>query len=118
MTRASLSLLPLLLLFCAFFPAIAATQSARIETSNSLDHLTKQHQRILDQLNTPDDGKIMHLDDPRVPGLLKQGWQIAGEWAAAYFNAHPEPTKSELTNIFAGFAPPPNATKSQYGDFL
>src|SRR4029077_6869908 len=114
MTRASLSLLPLLLLPCAFFPAIAATQSAPIETSNSFDKLRKEHQLILNQLNTPNnDAKIMHLDDPRVPGLLKQGWQIAGEWAAAYFNANPTPTKSELTNIFSGFAPPTNATKSQ-----
>src|SRR6266705_3909119 len=114
------SLTTAILLLAQFLvPHLSVAQSSLPQPCQSQDCLRTQQQLLLNQLNAPDDhGKIMNLDDPRIPSLLKQGWQLAGEWAAAYLNAHSSPSKSELANIFSGFAPPPSATKSQNGDFI
>jgi hypothetical protein len=87
--------------------------------TTDLRELRAEHQRVLDELNSADSrGRHLELDDERVPTLLKKGWDLAGTWAAAYLEAHPAPSKSDLAHIFQGFAPEPRGVKSQYGDFL
>ncbi len=81
--------------------------------------LSAQHQEVLNALNTfGKNGAPLELDEPQVPELLERGWDLAGNWAAKYLDAHPSPSEDELKNIFDGFAPKPNGVKSKYGDFL
>jgi len=88
-------------------------------TTLALDRLRAQHQSVLDALNAKSaEGQVLDLDDSRVPALLKGGWELAGEWAAAFFENNPTPSKHELEHIFDGFAPAPHGVKSKYGDFL
>jgi hypothetical protein len=85
----------------------------------ALKELSAEHQRVLDDLNNKDSGALpLDLEDPRVPGLLKKGWALAGAWAAAYLEAHPNPSTHDLERIYEGFAPRPVGVKSPYGDFL
>jgi hypothetical protein len=92
---------------------------ARAANPAALERLRADHQRVLDGLNVKHaDGSAIDLDDPRVPGLLKRGWALAGEWAAAYLATHPALSASDLKRIFDGFAPKPRGVKSKYGEFL
>ncbi|MBZ5646587.1 MAG: hypothetical protein LAN37_05115 [Acidobacteriia bacterium] len=89
------------------------------QSGQTFAHLRAEHQYILDELNTKGDkGGPVELDDDQVPALLKSGWNLAGQWAAAYLESHPAPTARELKTIFDGFAPKPKGVKSQYGDFF
>src|SRR5438105_106204 len=100
-------------------PVVWADQTAQAATTPFLRDLRSEHQHVLDELNVKDpDGKVMELDDERVPGLLKKGWKLAGAWAAGYVEAHPTASRRELERIFEDFAPKPQAVKSQYGNFL
>jgi hypothetical protein len=88
-------------------------------TTLALDQLRAEHQHVLDALNAKNlEGRVLDLDDPGVPELLKKGWALAGAWAAAYFENYPTPSKRELEHIFDGFAPEPRGVKSEYGVFL
>jgi hypothetical protein len=81
--------------------------------------LRTEHHRVLNALNARGDkGELSELDDARFPGLFKQGWALAGDWAADYLDHHQSPTAKDLAHIFDGFAPPPHGVKSKYGDFL
>jgi hypothetical protein len=83
------------------------------------EQLRVEHLRVLDRLNEKDaSGKVMELDDPRVPELVRKGWGLAGAWAAGYLETHLMPSTGDLNRIFADFAPKPRGVKSQYGDFL
>ena len=85
----------------------------------NLQDLRVEHDHVLAKLNEKNpDGKVMELDDPRVPDLLHEGWQLAGEWAAAYLEGHPHASPRDLQQIFAGFAPKPKSAPSQYGSYL
>jgi hypothetical protein len=87
-------------------------------TTLALDQLRAEHQHVLDALNAKNsEGRVLDLDDPGVPELLKKGWGLAGAWAAAYFENYPTPSKRELEHIFDSFAPEPRGVKSEYGDF-
>jgi hypothetical protein len=98
--------------------ALGAGQS-RTALSPVMERLRNEHQHILDELNTKDaDGKLMELDNPRVPALLREGWDVAGQWAAAYLEVHTTASRRDLVGIFDGFAPAPRGVKSQFGDFL
>ena len=88
-------------------------------TDSRLDSIRVEHDRVLSQMNVKgSDGKPMELDDPRIPPLLKEGWQLAGEWAAAWLEEHRGASTEALKHIFDGFAPERKGVKSQYGDFL
>ena len=102
----------LLVGFCVLPPGFA--NPSETGTTSSFDQLRAEHQQVLDDLNGQ--GHPLDLGDPRVAKILKRGWALAGEWAAAYFEAHPSP--SDLERVFDGFAPQPHGVKSKYGDFL
>src|SRR5262249_49758764 len=104
-----------LMLTAQFF---ARAESSPVTTPR-LEQIRAEHRRILDQLNEKDaKGKVMELDEPRVPGLVRKGWDLAGVWAAEYLETHPKPSTRDLKRIFEGFAPKPRGVKSQYGNFL
>ena len=96
-----------------------ASQGTRPPTTTRLGQLRGEHLRVLDQLNEKDaSGKLMELDDPRVPALVRKGWDLAGAWAAEWLETHPKPSTRDLKRIFDGFTTEPQAVKSKYGDFL
>jgi hypothetical protein len=39
---------------------------------------------------------------------LSEGWQLAGEWAAAWLDQHSDPTVNDLGKLFVDFSPPPS----------
>jgi hypothetical protein len=123
MTRlCRISIASCLAAFLPFVFLVLATGAATPQqhtTTATPEQLRAEHQRVLDQLNVKDaKGKPLELDDPKVPQLLKKGWGLAGQWAAAYFDAHPSPSTQNLQHIFEGFAPEPQGVKSPYGNFL
>jgi hypothetical protein len=96
-----------------------AADPPRHETTPRLEQLKGEHQHILDQLNEKDGrGNAMELDDPRIPALLRKGWDLAGAWAAEYLEIHPRPSRRGLKGIFEDFAPKPRGSKAKYGDYL
>src|SRR5262249_58404422 len=81
--------------------------------------LKSKHLDLLEKLNAKDaNGQLMEFDASRIPSLLQKGWSLAGAYAAQYLEANPTPSARDLDGIFAGFAPPPHAVKSRYGNFL
>ena len=58
------------------------------------------------------------MDDPRVPDLLRKGWDLTGLWVSTHLDAHGNPSSKDLADIFTGFAPKPRGVRSKYGDFL
>jgi len=83
------------------------------------EQLRIKHKAVLDEMNKiGPDGNPAQLDDPKMPALLKRGWELAGKWAAAYFETHPRPSDDELNSIFEEFAEKPKGEKSKYGDFF
>ena len=108
---AAFLMLPLIYAHAEDFPRQALTPR--------LEQLRAEHLRVLEQLNEKNaSGNVMELDDPRIPDLVKKGWNLAGEWAAEYFETHPAPSARDLKLIFEDFAPKPQGVKSKYGDFL
>jgi len=103
-------------LFCLYLLLTAGTGFALTQTQT---RLRAQHDQVLKEINSRSpSGKLAELDDPRFPPLLKQGWTLAGAWAADYFGQHSAAGAKQLEHIFDGFAPPPHGVKSKYGDFL
>jgi len=81
--------------------------------------LKTEHDRVLNEMNEKDaGGKPSDFDDPRIPPLLKRGWNLAGEWASEYIEHHKALKATNLVHIFDSFAPEPHGVKSKYGDFL
>jgi hypothetical protein len=67
------------------------------------------HQSVLDRMNTTgSQGKLPQLTDAQMASLLTEGWQLAGEWAAAWLELHPGATAQELEKIFVDFSQPPS----------
>lgn len=109
---------PLFLLLACMSP-LSSVSCPRTRPATLREELRAQHQLVIAALNVKDDkGRLISLDDPRVPPLLKRGWTLAGKWAADFLNSHPNPSPAELQSIFEGFAPEPHQEKSPYEDFL
>lgn len=103
------------LIFMLLLVASAHAQNPPATTPSS--ELRQAHQLILDALNEKDArGNRLALDNPRVPSLVREGWRLAGLWAAAYLNAHPDPSGPDLPQIFSGFAPERSEPKSPEDD--
>jgi hypothetical protein len=85
----------------------------------AMEQIRARHQEVLDEMNARDkNGNAAPLDDPKIPDLLKKGWNLAGLWAAEYLESHPRPSGRELERIFEGFAAEPKGYKSKHGSFL
>jgi hypothetical protein len=108
---AAFLMLPLIYALAEDFPRQALTPR--------LEQLRAEHLRVLEQLNEKNaSGNVMELDDPKIPDLVRKGWNLAGEWAAEYLETHPAPSARDLKPIFEDFAPKPQGVKSKHGDFL
>lgn len=107
------------LLLASSIPQCAEASNHPQRRTPIQERLRAEHNHILDDLNSVDaQGTRLSWEDARTPGLLKRGWDLAGEWAADYIEMHPHASALELKNIFQGFAPEPKGVKSKYGDFL
>jgi hypothetical protein len=86
----------------------APAQPAAPYVTPQMVELIHAHRSVLERMNAPaKDGKPSLLDDARMAPLLTEGWQLAGEWAAAWLDRHPEPSAKDLDNLFVDFTPPP-----------
>jgi len=80
-----------------------------------MDQLRAAHLSVLKELDGKDaKGNPMELDDPRIPDLLKRGWELAGAYAALYIEYNPDPSKHTLKSIFDGFPSSLNGTGPEY----
>jgi hypothetical protein len=71
-------------------PAAIPFLIGRMLLGQTAEQFQVEHQRVLDEMNVKGaKGEPMELDDPRIPALLRKGWDLAGAWAAAYLDAHP-----------------------------
>src|SRR5580704_9650149 len=81
-----------------------ATQLYAGNLPQQLQQLKDAHQHVIDRMNAPGaDGKAPQLDDKRMPPLLKEGWQLAGNWAAAWIEEHPGATGKAMGKLFEQF---------------
>jgi len=107
--------------FLAFLPFCAqASPGSKTLSELTAAQLSDGQSAVLDELNPKSpQGKPTPLDwgDPRVKILFNRGWALAGEWAARFFDAHPQPSDLELEHVFDSFGLAPHGVKSQYGDF-
>lgn len=87
--------------------------------AETMAQLSDQQRQVLAELNARNEkGEVLELDDDRMPNLLREGFTLAGAWAAAYLDQHPNPSAIELDHLFDHFGPQPRGVKSPYGDFL
>jgi proteasome lid subunit RPN8/RPN11 len=90
----------------------AETQPAYSHVTPQMMELIHAHQSVLERMNAPaKDSKPPQLDDARMKPLLTEGWRLAGEWAAAWLDRHPEPSAKDLNDLFVDFTPPPPHTE-------
>jgi hypothetical protein len=83
-----------------------ASQLHAAPLPRQLQQLKDAHQRVMARMNAPGaDGKLTQLDDARMLPLLKEGWQLVGEWAAAWLEEHPGATSKAMAKLFEQFSP-------------
>jgi hypothetical protein len=98
----------LLVLVINGFMLCAAAQSPAPSITPQMKELIDAHRAVMVRMNTPDaGGKLRPLDDAQIRPALAQGWKLAGEWAGAWFDLHPEPSAKDLDNLYVDFTPPP-----------
>lgn len=86
----------------------AVTQPAAPHITSQMMELIHAHRSVLERMNAPGNhGKPPQLGDMRMKPLLNEGWQLAGQWAAAWLDLHPDPSAKDLENLFVDFTPPP-----------
>jgi hypothetical protein len=77
------------------------------QASTDMGQLRLRHEALLKRMNEPDTKqRTSDPDDPRMEPLLDEGWQLAGEWAAAWLEQHPGATSKAMGKIFDQFSPP------------
>ena len=73
-----------------------------------MKELIRAHRSVLERMNTPGEGgKLRQLDSPVMAPLLTEGWKLAGEWAGAWLDLHPDPSPKDLDKLFVDFTPSP-----------
>ena len=88
-----------------------ASQLDAAQLPRQLQQLKNAHQRVIDRMNAPGpDGKPPQLDDKRMPPLLNEGWQLAGDWAAAWLDEHPGATSKAMGKLFEQLSPSPDGS--------
>jgi len=86
----------------------AGSQPAAPYVTPQMMKLIAAHRHVLERMNAPDkDSKPPQLDDPGMEPLLTEGWKLAGEWAAAWLDLHPDASTKQLDKLFVDFTPPP-----------
>lgn len=96
----------------AVFPCVlslcAAAQTTAPSVTPQMMELIDGHRGVLERMNTPGNGgKLRQFDDVGMTRLLTQGWELAGKWAIAWLDMHPNPSAKDLDNLFVDFTPPP-----------
>jgi hypothetical protein len=69
-------------------------------------HLRQSYQRARRELTTHYADWMEAADAPAFPRALNRAWWIAGEWAAAFLNAHPRATARQLAGAIVALDPP------------
>ncbi len=115
------------ILWMTVFPVLvqALPKGAAFHETDGFGALTKAQlsegqSAVLNELNlTNAQGKPAPLgwEDPRVKILFNRGWALAGEWAARFFDANPQPSDSQLQHVFDQFGPAPDGIKSRTATF-
>lgn len=95
-----------------FIPCVAnlcaETQPAAQYVTPQMTKLIDAHRSVLERMNAlAKDGKPPQTGDERMKPLLNEGWRLAGEWAGAWLDLHPNPSDKDLKNLFVDFTPPP-----------
>ena len=86
----------------------AGTQPPAPYVTPQMMELIAAHRRVLERMNAPENGsQPPQLDDPGIAPLLTEGWKLAGEWAAAWIDLHPNASARQLDKLFVDFTPPP-----------
>jgi hypothetical protein len=87
----------------------AATQLAAPSITPQMMELMDGQRRVLERMNMlGPGGRLRQFDDAGMTPFLTQGWGLAGKWASAWLDLHPDPSARELENLFVDFTPPPH----------
>ncbi|MGD0941103.1 MAG: hypothetical protein ABR905_15470 [Terracidiphilus sp.] len=90
----------------------AATQRAATYVTPQMMDLIYAHRGVLARMNAPErDGKQSPFIESDIAPLLTEGWKLAGKWAAAWLDLHPNASTRQLDTIFVDFTPPPPRPK-------
>ena len=95
-------------IFAVFVSYAAFSQSLPARDVPAMAQLRDMQKDLLDQMNAPGSkDQAARISDTRMGPLLSNGWQLAVDWASAWFDRHPNPSANDLTKLFVEFTPPP-----------
>ena len=84
-----------------------AGQPGTLTRLQQMQQLKDAHVSVIDRMNAPGpDGRLPQLEDERISPSLKEGWQLAGAWAADWLEMHPGASGRTRSKLFAQFSPP------------
>lgn len=87
-----------------FLVAWLAILSVSAWPQSNLDKLKSEYQSITAQLRKHVSDRWID-DAPESPGLLARQWSLAGEWVAAWLNAHPSADADEIVAALRALDP-------------
>lgn len=98
-----------LVLLPSFIKVHAATLSATSSNTPQMTELIDAHRKVLDRMNTRGEGgRLRSFEDADMRRLLTEGWDLAGKWACAWLDLHPDAPAKDLDGLFVEFAPRPH----------
>lgn len=99
----------LLVLVPSAMKLCAASLPANPSITPQMKELIDTHRRLLERMNTRgEDGRLRPFEDAKMRPLLTEGWELAGKWAGAWLDLHPDAPAKDLDNLFVEFSPPPS----------
>lgn len=73
-----------------------------------MTELIDAHRTVLDRMNTHGEGgRLRSFENADMCPLLTEGWELAGKWAGAWLDLHPDAPANDLNSLFVEFTPPP-----------
>ncbi|MGB9196124.1 MAG: hypothetical protein WCB53_04275 [Terriglobales bacterium] len=85
--------------------ALLAMKAAPAWSQSKLDQVKSDYSAVSSELEKHIVDDYWIDDDPKSPDLLARQWTLAGEWVAAWFNAHPSAGEESLDAAVSELAP-------------
>jgi len=108
MSRFSWFVMVALVLPCFGFVQLRVeAQTVSLPITAQMQGLIEEQRAVMERMNARGmDRSLRPFDDKAMAPLLNKGWELAGKWAVAWFDLHPDPSAKALESLFVEFTPP------------